>query len=63
MQKGDVTRTFADTQQLQTQFGYKHQTPLLQGIDKLYNWYSGYNGAMGLKAAPFKIYRKEKLHV
>jgi UDP-glucuronate 4-epimerase len=45
MQKGDVTRTFADTQQLQTQFGYKHQTPLLQGIDKLYNWHSGYNGA------------------
>ncbi len=42
MQPGDVTRTYADTTRLQNDFGYKPETSLHEGIQKLYEWYKKY---------------------
>jgi UDP-glucuronate 4-epimerase len=38
MQPGDVYQTYADTSALEHDFGYKPNTPLQEGIDKLYEW-------------------------
>jgi len=44
MQPGDVERTYADTNRLETAVGYKPQTPIEQGIQKFVNWYKEYRG-------------------
>lgn len=38
MQPGDVYQTYADTTALEKDFGYRPDTPLQEGIDKLYEW-------------------------
>jgi|LZCG01.1.fsa_nt_gb UDP-glucuronate 4-epimerase len=42
MQPGDVYRTWADTSQLENDFGYKPDTPLSQGIYRFVEWYKTY---------------------
>ena len=42
MQPGDVECTYADTTLLNTEFGYKPDTPLEQGLHEFYNWYVQY---------------------
>ena len=42
MQKGDVPITFADTSDLEKDFGYKPATPLREGLRKFAEWYSAY---------------------
>jgi len=44
MQPGDVERTYADTNRLETAVGYKPQTPIEQGIQKFVDWYKEYRG-------------------
>ena len=39
MQKGDVPVTFADTSDLEKDFGYKPSTPLKEGLRKFAEWY------------------------
>ncbi|MBR2887505.1 MAG: GDP-mannose 4,6-dehydratase, partial [Bacteroidales bacterium] len=39
MQKGDVYQTYADTTQLENDYGYKPKTMLKDGIKKFVNWY------------------------
>jgi len=38
MQPGDVYQTYADTTALEQDFGYKPDTPIQMGIDKLYDY-------------------------
>lgn len=38
MQPGDVYQTYADTTALEQDFGYKPDTPIQKGIDRLYDW-------------------------
>lgn len=38
MQPGDVVETYADTTQLQHDFGYKPSTDVQEGIARLYAW-------------------------
>jgi len=44
MQPGDVPATFADTNALQNDFGYKPGTPIEKGIDAFVQWYRDYYG-------------------
>ncbi|WP_203293899.1 NAD-dependent epimerase/dehydratase family protein [Maricaulis parjimensis] len=39
MQPGDVTRTFADTTRLQTDYGYAPQIPIEMGLKRFADWY------------------------
>ena len=39
MQKGDVPVTYADTSELEKDFGYKPATPLREGLRKFAEWY------------------------
>lgn len=39
---GDVVATYADTSQLERDFGYKPSTPLSIGLLKFYEWYKDY---------------------
>jgi UDP-glucuronate 4-epimerase len=42
MQDGDVVRTFADVSDLEERVGYKPETELQAGIEKLTNWFGSY---------------------
>lgn len=42
MQKGDVEVTYADTSDLEKDFGYKPSTPLSEGLKKFAEWYKEY---------------------
>ncbi len=42
MQKGDVPVTYADTSDLERDFGYKPSTSLREGLRKFAEWYSDY---------------------
>lgn len=42
MQPGDVYKTFADVNDLQTNFGYSPNTPLENGISAFVNWFKTY---------------------
>lgn len=42
MQPGDVAVTFADTTELENDFGFRPNTPLRQGIRQFVNWYKEY---------------------
>ncbi len=42
MQAGDVPATFADTSQLERDFGFKPSTPLREGLRKFAHWYKDY---------------------
>ena len=44
MQPGDVCATFADTQALEDEIGFKPSTSLKDGLGKFVNWYMDYNG-------------------
>ena len=44
IQPGDVERTWADTSDLEREFGYRPQTPLREGIKKFVDWYRAYYG-------------------
>ncbi len=39
MQKGDVKVTYADTSDLERDFGWKPSTPLRDGLRKIFEWY------------------------
>lgn len=39
MQPGDVVVTYADTTKLEKKFGYRPGTPLVEGINQLFEWY------------------------
>ena len=45
MQPGDVPVTYADTQALERDFGFKPSTPLRQGLRKFAEWYKAYRQA------------------
>ena len=42
MQPGDVPVTFADTEPLEQDFGFRPSTPLREGLRKFACWYAGY---------------------
>lgn len=42
MQKGDVQVTYADTSELEKDFGYKPSTSLREGLRKFANWYNDF---------------------
>ncbi len=42
MQKGDVEVTYADTSDLEKDFGYKPSTPLSEGLKRFAEWYKDY---------------------
>ena len=42
MQKGDVPITYADTSDLEKEFGYKPSTSLREGLRRFAEWYHGY---------------------
>ncbi|MDA3945445.1 MAG: NAD-dependent epimerase [Helicobacteraceae bacterium] len=42
MQDGDVVSTFADTTELENNFGYKPNTELKVGVGKFVNWYENF---------------------
>ena len=42
MQAGDVYQTYADTQKLEKEFGYKPQTNITQGVEMFVNWYKSF---------------------
>lgn len=42
MQKGDVPITYADTKELEKDFGYKPNTTLREGLRKFAKWYKEY---------------------
>lgn len=42
MQPGDVVETYADTNSLETDFGYKPSTPLRTGLRNFAQWYAKY---------------------
>ena len=44
MQPGDVPITYADTEALEWDFGYRPETDLRTGLRKFAEWYKGYNG-------------------
>ena len=44
MQPGDVPVTFADTEALERDFGYRPETDLRTGLRKFAEWYKGYYG-------------------
>lgn len=45
MQAGDVPVTYADTSDLERDFGFKPQTPLREGLRKFAEWYASYYNA------------------
>ena len=44
MQPGDVPSTFADVNDLESDIGFKPNTPIRQGIEKFIKWYIDYYG-------------------
>jgi UDP-glucuronate 4-epimerase len=42
LQKGDVPKTWADTEDLFREFQYKPDTPLKSGVKKFVEWYTSY---------------------
>jgi UDP-glucuronate 4-epimerase len=42
MQPGDVKKTMASTERLQSWTGFKPKTSLVDGVDKFVNWYKAY---------------------
>ena len=44
MQPGDVQDTYADVDDLVSQFGYKPSTSVEQGVENFATWYRAYNG-------------------
>jgi UDP-glucuronate 4-epimerase len=44
MQSGDVLETYADTADLQRDFGFKPYTPLDAGIARFVKWYDDFYG-------------------
>ena len=44
MQPGDVPDTYADTKDLEEEFGYKPETPVREGVAKFVEWYRDYYG-------------------
>jgi UDP-glucuronate 4-epimerase len=42
MQPGDVPSTFADVQDLESDVGFKPNTPIKKGIQKFMEWYLDY---------------------
>ena len=44
MQMGDVEQTYADTSELEKDFGFKPATPLQEGLRKFAEWYAEYYG-------------------
>lgn len=42
MQAGDVPITYADITALETDFGFKPETSLRQGLRKFAKWYKGF---------------------
>ena len=42
MQPGDVPVTYADTEALEREFGYRPETDLRTGLRKFAEWYKGY---------------------
>lgn len=48
MQPGDVVATYADTSELERDFGFRPSTPLEEGLREFARWYRGYYGAYGV---------------
>ena len=48
MQPGDVVATYADTGELERDFGFRPSTPLESGLREFARWYRGYYGAYGV---------------
>ena len=48
MQPGDVVATYADTGELERDFGFRPSTPLEDGLREFARWYRGYYGAYGV---------------
>jgi len=46
MQPGDVPSTFADVQDLESDIGFKPNTPIKKGIEKFMEWYLDYYGKL-----------------
>ena len=44
MQPGDVPVTFADTDALERDFGFRPSTPLREGLRRFSEWYAGFYG-------------------
>ena len=44
MQPGDVVATYADTSELERDFGFRPSTPLEEGLREFARWYRGYYG-------------------
>lgn len=44
MQPGDVKETYADTSDLEAQFGFKATTPIEIGLPRFVDWYRAYHG-------------------
>ena len=42
LQLGDVPNTYADSSNLQNQFGYKPTTSVYEGVSKFIEWYKNY---------------------
>jgi UDP-glucuronate 4-epimerase len=42
MQPGDVPETWADTRDLEREFGFRPATPVEEGIARFVDWYRGY---------------------
>ena len=42
MQPGDVVSTYADTSELEKDFGFKPSTPLRVGLRNFIRWYKNY---------------------
>ncbi len=44
MQPGDVYQTYADTSELEKDFGFKPATPIRKGLEKFARWFRAYYG-------------------
>lgn len=44
MQKGDVTRTYADVSALERDFGYAPKVSVEEGMDRFISWFKSYHG-------------------
>ena len=44
MQPGDVYQTYADTSELEKDFGFKPGTSLKEGLSRFVSWYKSYYG-------------------
>ena len=44
MQPGDVYQTYADTSELEKDFGFKPDTSLKEGLSRFVSWYKSYYG-------------------